>query len=100
MGNEKKHFFARLNPPRATFPADITEEERNIMQRHVAYWTPYLNDGTLIVFGPVMDPKATFGMAVLAVDNEEQARQLVNNDPATALGTVDIFPMKAVTKQY
>jgi uncharacterized protein YciI len=99
MTNEKKHFFIRLNPPRSTFPADITEDERNVMQRHIAYWMPYLNDGTLIVFGPVMDPKGTFGIAVLAVDNQEQARLLVNNDPATALGTVDIFPMKAVTKQ-
>ena len=99
MSNEKKHFIVRLNPPRPTFAADMTDDEKAVMQRHVTYWMPYLNDGTLIVFGPVMDPKATFGMAVLAVDNEEQLDQLVKNDPATALGTVDVFPMKAVTMQ-
>ena len=99
MSNEKKYFFVRLNSPRPTFPMDMSDEERATMQRHAAYWMPYLNDGTLIVFGPVMDPKGVFGVAVLAVENEEQLHQLVNNDPAATLGSVDVFTMRAVIKQ-
>ncbi|HEY2722123.1 MAG TPA: YciI family protein [Chitinophagaceae bacterium] len=99
MNSEKKHFFIRLNPPRPDFATTMSEEERSIMQRHIAYWTPFLNDGTLIVFGPVMDPKGTFGMAVIAANNLEEANQLAFTDPATELGTIDIFPMRAATKQ-
>jgi hypothetical protein len=59
MGNEKKTFFLKLNPPRATFMADMTAEEKGVMQKHVAYWAPYVNDGTVVVLGPVMDPKTS-----------------------------------------
>jgi len=98
MNTEKQYFFVRLNPPRSTFATDMSEEERDIMKQHAAYWMPHLDDGSLIVFGPVMDPNGVFGVAVLAVDTEEQLQDLVNNDPAMALGTVDVYPMRAVTK--
>jgi uncharacterized protein YciI len=99
MTTEKKHFFLKLNPPRPSFTMDMSEEERKIMQQHVAYWKPYLDDGTLIVFGPVMDPKGGFGIAVVAVDNEEQLSRLVANDPANSIGSYEHYPMRAVTRQ-
>ncbi len=99
MSNPKIHFFLKLNPPRPSFTIDMTQDERNIMQQHIAYWAPYLNDGSLIVFGPVMDPKGGFGIAVISVDNEEQLKQLVANDPANAIGSYEMYPMRAVTKQ-
>jgi uncharacterized protein len=95
---EQKHFFLRLNPPRATFMQDMTIEEKSIMQRHVAYWNPYLEDGTVIVMGPVYDHAGGFGMAVVVVDSEDQVQELIDLDPAKALGQYDIFPMRAVTK--
>ena len=98
MSSEKKHFFLKLNPSRPGFTMDMTADERNIMQQHIAYWSPYLNDGTLIVFGPVMDPKGGFGIAVIAVDNEEQLSKIVTGDPANAIGHYEIYPMRAVTK--
>jgi len=99
MNHEKKYFFRRLNPPRSTFATNMSEEERAIMQQHAAYWMPHLDDGTLIVLGPVMDPKGVFGVAVLAVDTEKQLHDLVSNDPAMAFGSIDVYPMRAVTKQ-
>jgi uncharacterized protein len=93
------NFFLRLNPPRPTFPGDITDDERTIMTSHIEYWQPYLENGTLLVFGPVMDPKGVFGMAVISVDSEEHARELAVNDPATRIGTVDVIPMKASVKK-
>jgi hypothetical protein len=33
---------------------DMTNEEKQIMHQHVAYWKPYVEDGTVIVLGPVM----------------------------------------------
>lgn len=50
---------------------DMTAEEREVMQRHVSYWTSLLDEGRVIVFGPVFDPKGDYGAGVVSVDNEE-----------------------------
>ncbi|MGD0757040.1 MAG: YciI family protein [Bacteroidales bacterium] len=99
MGTDKKSFFLKLNPPRSAFMADMTDQERLIMQKHVAYWTPYVNDGTIIVLGPVFDPKGGYGIAVIRVDSDEQLKQLIDNDPANGLNSYEIYPMRAVTKE-
>src|SRR6185436_20754447 len=77
------HFFLRLNGPRPTFPADITDAERAVMGEHTVYWKALTDKGTCIVLGPVMDPKGVFGMAVVEVANEAEARSLVDGDPTT-----------------
>jgi len=68
------------------------------MQKHVSYWPRYVEDGTVIVLGPVMDPKGGYGIAVVKVDNEDQLNHLIANDPANGLNSYKIYPMKAVTK--
>jgi uncharacterized protein YciI len=93
------HFFLKLNPPRASFMMDMTDAERNIMQQHVAYWKPYVEDGTVIVLGPVMDPKGGFGMAVVEVESEERIKELMANDPANGMNTYECHPMRAVTNR-
>jgi len=99
MSNDKKNYFLKLNPPRASFMADMTEEEKSIMQKHVAFWAPYVNNGTVIVLGPVMDPKGGYGMAVVSVDSLEQLNEIIAKDPANGLNSYEIYPMRAVTKQ-
>ncbi len=99
MNTEKKSYFMKLNPPRASFMKDMTDEERSIMQKHVAYWAPYVNDGTIIVLGPVTDPKGGYGIAVATVDSEEHLRGLIANDPANGLNSYEVYPMRAVTRQ-
>lgn len=94
----KQYFFLKLNPPRASFTIDMTTEERSVMQQHVNYWKPYVNDGTVIVLGPVMDPRGGFGMAVIGVDDKQQLESLISNDPANGLNSYEIYPMRAVSK--
>ena len=98
MGTEKKHFFLKLNPPRASFMVDMNEEERQIMLNHIAFWKPFVENGTVIVLGPVMDPKVGFGIAVVAVDNEEELTAIISKDPANGLNNYEVYPMRAVTK--
>ncbi len=98
MNPEKKNFFLKLNPPRASFMTDMTVEEKSTMQKHVAYWAPYVNDGTVVVLGPVMDPKGGYGIAVVRVDSDEHLQQLLINDPANGLNSYECYPMRAVTK--
>ena len=98
MGTEKKHFFLKLNPPRASFMVDMNEEERQIMLNHIAFWKPFVENGTVIVLGPVMDPKGGFGIAVVALDNEEELTAIISKDPANGLNNYEVYPMRAVTK--
>jgi uncharacterized protein YciI len=78
------YFFYKLISPRPTFPDDMTEDEGAVMQQHFGYWTEHLEAGRVVVYGPVADPRETFGMAVLAVEDEAEARRLVEGDPAIA----------------
>ena len=97
MSTDKKNYFLKLNPPRLSFMTDMNEEERSVMQKHVAYWAPYINDGTVIVLGPVMDPKGGYGIAILRVDSDEQLFELMANDPGNGLNSYEFYPMRAVT---
>jgi hypothetical protein len=94
-----KYFFLKLNPPRASFTLDMTVEERLIMKQHVVYWKPYINDGAVIVLGPVADPKGGYGIAVVGVSDSSILDKLVTNDPANGLCSYEIHSMLAVTKQ-
>jgi len=79
---------------------DMTDEERGIMQKHVAYWAPYVQDGTVLVLGPVADPKGGYGMAVIRVDTEEQLQQLIANDPANRMNSYEFYPMARAATKY
>ncbi len=51
------YFLGRLLAPRRTFPADITETEKKLMQEHVVYWSEFIEKGKVLALGPVADPK-------------------------------------------
>ena len=95
----KQNFFLKLNPPRPTFMMDMTADEKAVMQKHVAYWTSLLEEGTAIVFGPVFDPKGGYGAGVVSVDSEEHLKKVIENDPANGLNKYEFYPMRAVFKQ-
>ncbi|HEU4719692.1 MAG TPA: YciI family protein [Bacteroidia bacterium] len=94
----KKYFFLKLNPPRSSFMTDMNEEERSIMQHHVDYWKPHVAAGTMMVMGPVMDPKGGFGVGIVCVSDESELDELVGNDPANGLNSYEIHPMRVVSK--
>ncbi|MGA8877040.1 MAG: YciI family protein [Candidatus Korobacteraceae bacterium] len=82
----KQHYYFKLIPPRATFPADITKEERDLMDKHKAYCQQQFEQGNLLVYGPVMAPEGAFGLAILEVADEAEARQFGENDPSISAG--------------
>jgi uncharacterized protein len=87
------HFLYKLIPPRPTFPGDMTEAEGGIMEEHFGYWATAINDRQAVAYGPVMDPQATYGIAVLEVDDEAAARSLAENDPAITSGAGFAFEL-------
>jgi len=77
------YFVYKLVAPRPTFAQTMTDAEAALMQRHGAYWIDLVGRGIVIVFGPVADPKGTWGLAVIEADNESHAHTYGENDPAT-----------------
>jgi uncharacterized protein YciI len=94
----KKHFVLKYIPHRPTFAGDMTDEEKSVMHRHVAYWTEKLHRGIVLVFGPVLDPKGVYGMGIVEVESEDQVEALIKDDPALIAGLMktEIAPMQAV----
>jgi uncharacterized protein YciI len=95
--SEKKHFVIKLVPPRSTFAQDMTKEERDIMKQHAAYWKDKAEKGIVIIYGPVLDPKGTYGLGIIEIDDEDQARTFAADDPAVKSGlTIEVYPMLAI----
>ncbi len=94
--SEKMQFLYKLIPPRATFAMDMTDEEQDIMKAHADYWIDLTEKGTAILFGPVLDPNGVWGLAIMEVEDETQARTIATNDPSITarLNTFGLYPMK------
>jgi uncharacterized protein len=99
----KRHFLIKLIPPRPSFAQDMTTEEKQLMQRHIAYWTGLAETGVALVFGPVADPAGSYGIGVVEVE-EAHVADLTANDPVTASGLrfkheAYVMPQVVVSKQ-
>jgi uncharacterized protein YciI len=73
-----------LRPPRQTFVDDATEDERATMQAHFRYLQELLAEGRLVLAGPALGP--VFGIAVFEAADEDEARRVMEADPAVASG--------------
>jgi len=93
---EKQYFFLKLNPSRADFSQTMSAEEREIMLQHVAYWKNLMSKGKVVVFGPVLNPQAVYGIGVIAANNEDEVKEFIKNDPATAINNYEYYAMRAV----
>ena len=93
-----KYFALYLLPSRPDFAQTMTEDERSIMMKHVAYWTELMNKGKVVAFGPVLDPKEVYGLGIIAVEEEQEVREFISNDPAATINRYEYFPMNAVVQ--
>jgi uncharacterized protein len=75
----------------------MTDEERSIMQEHVGYWMELMKQGKVIVFGPVLDSQAVYGLGIVVVNNKEEVKQITTNDPAVKINCYEYHPMMADT---
>ena len=96
--SEQSHFVYRLIPPRPTFATDMNDSEAATMQEHVAYWSARMDEGRVLVFGPVNGPEGFWGIGIVVADSEDAARALADADPAITsdLATYAIEPMPSV----
>jgi uncharacterized protein len=95
----KKYFAIKLNPSRPDFAQTMTDEERALMHQHAEYWKKSMGKGKVIVFGPVLDPKAVYGFGIVAVDDEQEVKDFVAGDPAGRINNYEYYPMLAIVAE-
>ena len=96
------HFFCKLIAPRPTFPFDMDESEQALMGRHAAYWAGMCQEGAVLVYGPVMDPKGPYGMGIFEGADEADVKRRTGADPVMQAGIgfrIEITPMRAMTRE-
>jgi hypothetical protein len=93
------YFYYRLNAPRPTFAQDMTPEEAQLMGVHAAYWRFLMEQGKVIVVGPVLDPKESFGVGIVQLPDGADPTPIGLNDPAITANrgfSFEIHPMPRV----
>lgn len=90
------YYCTKLLAPRATFPADMTPAEAQLMQAHAAYWRTLMDRGLAVAYGPVMDPRGTHGLGILELPDDADPCALLAEDPIIKAGlgfTAEAHPM-------
>ena len=66
------------------------------MDEHGGYFQKRFEAGEILLFGPVLATGGAFGLAVLEVNTEAEARQFGEEDPTVKAGlnTFEIHPMR------
>lgn len=66
------------------------------MQKHAEYCAEQFQAGKLLLYGPVMATQGAFGIGILEMENEGEARTFGENDPSVlgGLNRFEIAPMR------
>lgn len=91
-------FIYVVRPVRATFPADATEAERELIGRHFQHIKSAHESGKVTYVGRCED--AAFGLVVFEAPDLTDARTFAHNDPAVAEGlfSVEVREFRVVLK--
>jgi len=92
---QPERFFGRLIGTRPTWPFDMTPAEEKIMDEHFERLKRLTMEKKVLMAGPCFD-KPVFGLAILQVTDENEARAIMADDPAVKAGlmTFELAPLK------
>ena len=83
--NEKPvQFIIQLHGTRDGWPSGMTPDEERIMGEHFIYLQNLMHEGKVLLAGPCLDP--VYGLIVLEVADEAEARKLMDNEPSVVGG--------------
>jgi uncharacterized protein len=90
---------------RATRPemltAGPTTEEQTIVGQHFEYLKDLAEKGAVLLVGRTQNnDESTFGLCIFEARSEEEARDIMNQDPAVARGVMSaqLFPYRIAIK--
>ena len=93
----KQHFFALIKPIREDFMTNPNDEDNKIMSDHFMFLKGLLEEGKLFLAGPTLIETDPMGVYILETETEEEARALMEKDPAIIAGiqkVIDFRPMR------
>ena len=88
-----------VRPTRADFVKTKTGAEDRVIAQHFDYLTELYHAEKLALAGPCLD--AAFGIVILDVASEEEARALMASDPAVKAGvfSAELHPFRTSIKK-
>jgi uncharacterized protein YciI len=91
-----RHFLYRIQSAQVAMLVEgPTELEATIIGEHVNYLAKLVDDGVVLMAGRTLNTdERTFGIVVIVVPSESEARELMNGDPAVKHGVMkaELFP--------
>lgn len=86
-----------LKPTRLGMLTQSTAQEDEIVGRHFQYLKDLTEKGVMILLGRTTNnDETTFGICIYEAEDDEQANQIMNNDPAVKEGvmTATLYPYR------
>ena len=93
---EKFHYFAIIRPSRSDFITNPSEDDTKIMRDHFQYLKKLLEDKHLYLAGPTLIETDPFGVLIFETKSEEEARELLINDPSVKAGIQNIEDLRPI----
>ena len=96
-------FYAIIKPYRDDFMTREVEEENKLMGDHFMYLKGLMEQGKLIIAGPTLIEKDPFGVYIFETETEQEAKDLLDNDPAVTAGiqiVQDFRPIRVSLMKY
>lgn len=86
--SELQEFLYMVRPTRASMVTEgPTPEEMEILGQHMSYLSGLTQRGEVLLFGRTQNnDEDTFGIVVFTAPSEDEARRLMNEDPAVRGG--------------
>lgn len=78
-----------------------TSEEKAIVDAHFSYLRDLTEKGTVLLVGRTQNnDETTFGLVIFQAGSEEEARAIMNGDPAVAQGVMQarLYPYRIALK--
>ena len=77
-----QHYYVEFLGTREGWPDNMTAAEEQVMEEHYFYLRDLVAKGKALLAGPVIEKR--FGLIILQVYSETEARQIMNNEPSVA----------------
>ena len=77
-----KYYLFKLLPPRPDFAVTMSPAESRAMHDHIVYWSALVQRRTAIAVGPVADPKGTYGVGIVQLEDRADPSAIASSDPA------------------
>ena len=94
---KSEFYIGIIKPARDEFMTNPTEKEIAVMKDHFEYLKNLLAEGKLILAGPATNNDNPFGILIFKAETQEEAEQMMKNDPSVIAGVQNIKEFEPFT---